>query len=220
MLLGVLYLCIGGGFTTLALQHGGLAFLILWPAAAFVGVGIAYLVRYHGVLGKRRDGTLSPLPFLLFLPYFLLAWGIWHGLRLFGREPAFHEVAPGVWVGRRPYARELPENVRVVVDMTAEFPVHGPAIASRRYLALPTLDASVPSVVAFRELLAQLAGEEAIYIHCAAGHGRSATLAAALLVERRLAETWEHAERSMRERRPGIRINRTQRRFLRVVYRG
>ncbi|MBI5244176.1 MAG: hypothetical protein HY922_10960 [Elusimicrobia bacterium] len=48
------------------------------------------------------------------------------------------ELAPGLYLGRRAFERELPEEATLVVDMTAEFPK--PAYSSRReYVCLPTL---------------------------------------------------------------------------------
>ena len=54
-----------------------------------------------------------------------------------------------------------------------------------------------------------------IYVHCAAGHGRSATLAAAVLVERGSAPDMLAAERMMKGARPTVRLSSEQRRLAR-----
>lgn len=58
---------------------------------------------------------------LLLLPFFVVTWLLWHLQILFTREPRHVEVAPGIWLGRRCFAHELPEKIAVVVDLTSEF---------------------------------------------------------------------------------------------------
>ena len=57
----------------------------------------------------------------MLLPYLALTWFAWHLRRLVSRQPCCHEVAPGLWLGRRPLAREVPAGVVLLVDLTAEF---------------------------------------------------------------------------------------------------
>jgi len=84
-------------------------------------------------------------------------------------------------------------------------------LASRRYMCFPTLDATAPSpgdVHAILEAVANCHGE--VYLHCAAGHGRSAAVAACIMIERGFARTLEVAEVQIRLARPGIRLNHPQ----------
>jgi protein-tyrosine phosphatase len=122
-----------------------------------------------------------------------------------------NEVAPGIWVGRRPRAHELPEDVAIVVDLCAEL-AEAPGVADgRAYLAIPTLDATSPTPAEItRAVDTILATKGAAFIHCAFGHGRSATVAAALLVRRGEA-TLDDVERKMRACRPRIGLNAYQR---------
>ncbi|NER36538.1 MAG: hypothetical protein F6J93_21570 [Oscillatoria sp. SIO1A7] len=53
-----------------------------------------------------------------------------------------------------------------------------------------------------------------IYLHCAVGRGRSAMVAAALLVVRGLADNERVAEEILRKARPRVKLNRNQRYFL------
>jgi hypothetical protein len=198
----------------LAIVVGSAGLVLLWPALSFFLVGAAYLARKPGLLGKRVDGTLAWWACLFLGPYFLLTWATWHAERLLGREDCANEVVPGLWVGRRPFAHELPDGVRVIVDMTAEFSAAATGHRSTGYLCVPTLDGTAPDEAALRELLDVLRDKEGVYLHCASGHGRSATVAAALLIIRGLAVDVEAAEAQLRQRRPGIRLNATQRRSL------
>ncbi len=201
----------------LAVLTGGPAWLLVWPAVDLMVLAIAYGSNRAALLGKRSDGTMNPLAVVALLPYFTLTWGVWHLFRRITPEPTSNEVAPGVHVGRRPYPDDLPADTSLVVDMTAEFPV-APGVKDRaEVLLLPTLDARAPAREPFEEATARvLAALEAgpVYIHCAAGHGRSATLAAAVLMTRGDAASADEAETLMRRSRPAVHLHSAQRRVL------
>jgi len=214
---GPLFIALSASILWLAFIIGGAGLVLLWPALSFALLGAAYLAHRPTLLGKRLDGTLAWWAYLLFAPYLMLTWSIWHTKRMFGREDCANEIVPGLWVGRRPFSHELPEGVRVIVDITAEFPA--PAAIRRHpgYLCIPTLDGMPPDMTVLCELLDTLRDKEGIFVHCAFGHGRSATVAAALLIARRLAGSVAEAEAQLRQRRPGIRLNDTQRRYLEEI---
>ena len=152
---------------------------------------------------------------LLLLPYLLMTWTGWHLIRLLSRETCCDEVAPGVWVGRRPFARDLPADVSLIVDLTAEFPARRSVRRGRTYLCVPTLDATAPEEHAIRAIVEQIsAWSGAVYIHCALGHARSAMTAAAVLIRRGHAEDAEHAVKVMRQARPRICLEKSQQRLL------
>jgi protein-tyrosine phosphatase len=216
MVLAVSYFVASAAFFALALHIGGVGYVLLWPALAFFSIAVAYTLGRPTWIGKRRDGTISRSSLVFLLPFFLFAWGAWRVQKLFGRrEDHCNEVSPGIWVGRWPRMHDLPPGVHMVVDLTAEFPAHGPIREGMQYLCLPALDASVPSDAAFFELVARLEQEEGgIYIHCAYGHGRSAMVAAATLLARNLAVDVADAERKLKAQRPGVSMNRKQRALL------
>ncbi len=192
-------------------QPWGLVFA--YPAFSFGLVGLGYLGWGAWMLGKRRDGGRHWWGYVLGGPFLVfmrlgrqLLWKLNH------REPAYDEVAEGIYVGRwLPLAR-LPEEVSMVVDLTSELSA-SPCIRSRegRYLCLPTLDGSAPSSAELRALLDQIADHEGkLYVHCAAGHGRSAMVAAAVLVLRGHAADVAEAVVLMKKSRPKVRLVRTQ----------
>src|SRR5690349_15013055 len=119
---GPLFLLLGGSLAALAALSGGAGWLLLWPALSFGLVGVAYLRKNPGALGKRADGTLAAGNTVLLAPYLALAWAIHRIERAVSREDPSNEVAPGLWVGRRPLAHEIPREVRIIVDLTAELP--------------------------------------------------------------------------------------------------
>ncbi|HEY0483746.1 MAG TPA: dual specificity protein phosphatase family protein [Kofleriaceae bacterium] len=188
--------------------------ILLWPAAVLVAVAIVYLADAPRALGKRTDGTLAWWAWLVWGP--LLGYmRLLHELaRSVTGESVADEVAAGVWVGRRPRLHELPPGIAIVVDLCAEMP-EAPGVArGRGYLAIPTLDAMSPEPAEIaRAVDAVLAAGGPAFIHCAFGHGRSATVAAAVLVRRGDA-TLDDVERRLRARRPRIGLNAHQRRAL------
>ena len=98
-----------------------------------------------------------------------------------------------------------------MADLTAEFAEPRAVRDGRRYLCLPTLDASVPPDAEFREFVQAVLRESGpTYLHCAEGHGRSGMVAAALLMSKGLATDLEDAVTQLRNARPGIRLNERQ----------
>ncbi len=192
-----------------------MAYALLWPALSVALVVAAYAGVGPRLFGKRPDGSLPWWSWLLNGPIILLAWSVWHLWRPFG-GPCAHEVAPGIWLGRRPFARDLPPGV-AVVDLVAELPAAWGVPKGRMYLCLPTLDAMAPSA---EDLRAISAIEGPVYIHCAQGRGRSAAAVAALLLARGLAATPEEAVRLLKSKRPGVRVNGRQMRRLRELFPG
>jgi len=185
--------------------------ILLWPAAVWGAVAIVYFAHAPRAFGKHSDGTLAWWAWLAWAPMFGYMRLLHELARSVTREPVANEVAPGVWVGRRPRAHELPEGVAIIVDLCAEFSKAPGVTDGRAYLAIPTLDATSPAPAEIaRAVDAMLAAGGAAFIHCAFGHGRSATVAAALLVRRGDA-TLDDVERKMRACRPKIGLNSHQR---------
>ena len=188
--------------------------ILLWPAIVALAVAIVYIAQVPRAFGKRSDGTRAWWAWLVWAPLFGYSRLMHELARSLTSEPVANEVAPGIWVGRRPRARELPEGIAIVVDLCAEL-VESPGVADgRAYLAIPALDATAPPPAEIaRAVDAMLAARGAAFIHCAFGHGRSATVAAALLVRRGDA-TLGDVESKMRACRPRIGLNAYQRGVL------
>jgi protein-tyrosine phosphatase len=219
MLHAFIFILLGAVLVFQALDLGGPALLLLWPALSFFLVAAAYGGLGPGIFGKRPDGSQAPWALVLLLPFLLLLWGLWHLQRFISRERPFHEIVPGLWLGRRPLPGELPAGVALVVDLTAEFPAACRAAPGREYRCLPLLDAAVPRTSALPELVAELAGRQGVYLHCAQGHGRSGLVAAAVLLARGLADNPAEAVSFVRTVRPGVRLRKGQRRYLEMLHR-
>jgi len=215
---GFAFFVFGVILTARALRLGGWWLLLLWPAASFFVVAAAYILGRPGILGKRADGRLSLPAVAALAPFTGFAWCIARLQHVLRRGPVSHEVMPGVWVGRRARASELPPDISAVVDLTAEFWEPAAVRDGRKYLCVPTLDARAPDERLFLQALDYVAAADGpVYIHCAQGFGRSAALAAALLVRRGLARDANEAEAMLKAARPGVRLTACQREVVRRV---
>jgi protein-tyrosine phosphatase len=171
----------------------------------YAGLGAA-------VFGKRRDGQYQTWALVLHLPYLLSTLVVWYLIRLAIAENAADEVSPGLWVARRPLGFEVPDGVECIVDVTAEFWVARGTRHQRQYICYPTLDGHVCDDVSFDAMVGDVAGlRGSILIHCAQGHGRSAALAAAVLLARGAAASVEEAERILISRRAKVALKKSQR---------
>lgn len=180
-----------------------------WFAATCAVVAIAYLVNSPEVFGKRTDGRLRLLNQLTLLPYLLYALALWHLLRLVSREAPVNDLVENICIGRRLLRRKTPADLDLIIDLAAELPrTH----AAPGYLSLPILDAGVPDHESLRLAIAAISDSKRAYIHCAQGHGRTATFAACVLISRGMSASAAIAR--IHAARPRAHLNRVQRDFV------
>jgi hypothetical protein len=190
-------------------------------ALGFFGVALAQWLGQPRLLLKRADGRLSCWSWLIFWPYHLLSHLSYALYRLSPREDLFHEIQPGLFLGCRlpahAAARLAAQRPWSVLDLTSEF---SEAVAFRTaaaYLCLPLLDHTAPTVDQLHQGCAFLSARlptGPVYVHCAVGHGRSATFVAAYLLASGGADSPEQAIAFLKARRPGVHINAAQRTVL------
>lgn len=117
------------------------------------------------------------------------------------------------------YPSEFPvDDCSSVVDLTAEFPARDAVINGRTYLCLPSLDCEMPprdELLKLARRVADMRGKT--YVHCANGHGRSACLAALVLMIRGEATGWRDAFVIMRKTRPQVNIQSPQENMLQSI---
>jgi hypothetical protein len=212
--MGGLLLALGGAQLCAAALLDGWWRALGWGGAAFTTSGLAYAAGAPWLLGKRASGHIRTVALVALWPYFLLTWIRWVLEWGILRENAWDEVVPGLFLGRWPGGVELPEGVGLVADVTAELPA-ARIVRSREYACLPTLDTTAPEPRAFAALARRVASSPApVYVHCALGHGRSATLVAAVLLLRGRASGVPEALGLLRAARPRVRLEACQRRLL------
>lgn len=202
-----------GGLAAVSISRGwAFGWFFVWPALSFAVVAMGYFWMGPIALGKRRDGTRAPWAYPLAGPFLAAMWLGRQILAAMSRdEPAWNEVAEGIYVGRRTKASALPADVGAVIDLTSEFLPHRCVLVGVRYITLPTLDGSAPRPAVLAAFLDEIGDVEGpLYIHCAAGHGRSAMLAACVLVRRGVAADIDEAMAIMREARPLVKLGGRQ----------
>ena len=174
MRLGVWFAALTAGTIFGALQLGGWGLLLLYPATTLAACATGYLGAGAIVFGKRHDGSRAWWATLLMAPYVLTAWAIWRALRFVRQEHCCDALLPNVIIGRRLLPQELPDQVTVVIDLTAEMWEATGVRANRKYLARPILDGHVPTDAALIALTREIdALNGCVYIHCAEGRGRT-----------------------------------------------
>ncbi len=203
---GAVYLAAAGALGLPGLPLG-------WMGLSTVWVGLSYALGRPGMAGKRAGGGFAPWAFVLTGPVLLVVWLAWVVRRL-RSERCWDEVQPGLFLGRRALPAELPPGIRMVVDLTCELAEPVP-LRRLEYRCLPTLDGGAPEREGFLRLVREIAAFEGpVYVHCAAGHGRSATVVLAVLLARGAAKDVGAAEALVRAARPGVLLSKAQRALL------
>lgn len=187
--------------------------VLVWPAVAFAVVAVAFAAGRPDWLGKDETGRRSPGMAVLLMPYLAFCLGTWQISRRLDRRPPVHGLGDDLFIGRRCGRSELPQEVRSILDLTSE--LREPA-SIRKDLDLtlgcvPLLDAMPPSDRAIDACLRTLARLPApVFLHCAQGSGRTATIAAAWLLRTGQASDVASALQGVLEARPDARPNQTQ----------
>ncbi len=189
------------------------AWWLLVPAFSFTLVAVGYFGFGAWMLGKRLDGRRNPWGYLLGGPFIVFMHGLRSGLnKIRWREDPWNEVVDGIYVGRLVSLGQLPSDVETVIDLTSEHLPDPAIIEAKTYECLPTLDGSAPSHRKLVELLRRRHDWPGkIYVHCAAGHGRSALVAACLVVLGGFADSVDEAMARMKEKRSKVHLVPQQR---------
>ena len=147
-----------------------------------------------------------------------MLWAADHAVRIVTGAPIrrVSQITPQLHVGgqyrRRGWPRLAARGVTAVVNVRAEFDDDAAGIAPPRYLHLPAADDAPPTLEQLRAGVAFIAEEVArggaVYVHCGAGVGRAAVMAAVYLVSTGLAP--EQAWARIRQVRPFVRPNPLQ----------
>lgn len=148
-----------------------------------------------------------------------LLWLAEHAVRVTTGAPRARtsRILPGLAVGgqyrRRGWPRLERSGITGVLSLRDEYCDDAAGIAPSSYLRLPTPDDEAPSMEQLREGVAFIESELSrgggVYVHCGAGVGRAATMAAAYLVAQ--GDEPEEAWARIRAVRPFIRPTACQR---------
>jgi predicted protein tyrosine phosphatase len=140
-------------------------------------------------------------------------WAADHAARIVTGAPirSVSQITPQLHVGgqyrRRGWPKLAARGVTAVVNMRIEYDDNHAGVAPERYLHLPTVDDTAPTLAHLRAgidfISEELERGGSIYVHCASGVGRAPALAAAYFVSTGLGpdEAWDR----IRAVRPFIR---------------
>lgn len=221
-MMALFLLAFGTGLAMLAFHGWPWWGFLLWPAWNALVLSMLYAFNLPRGLGKRSRGRLPWTAWLVHAPFFVFRHAVaFLQVRMFP-EPACQEVAPGLWIARRLRPDEIPAEIprafRSIVDLTAEFAEPRGIAAEPGWVSIPILDAGVPDATALAKLKRLAAAWEAapgpVLIHCAQGHGRSAMVAAWLLVRTKRVPSVADALAQIEAVRPGAKVKASQRRWL------
>jgi len=210
-----LYLLLTAGFVCITVFCSQpLSFIALWPASNYFWLFLAYLINPdYGVIlfqKSRKTGQFNPLLFIYFLPFFIFIWSTWAIKHIIAGEHPYdlcYTTASGknMWIGRYPVFG-VPEECDIIVDCTVEFP--GRRIDGD-YMNVPSLDMVLAPPQEFRDAAEKVIklfedGRKSAFIHCANGHGRSALLAALVIVLLKEQDNLADCRKILKEKRSVI----------------
>ncbi len=211
-------------FAAIFAQHWITKTLLLWCFLALAMVSAAYWFNLAGVFRKRQGGKI-PIYIRWLLYPFLAGVTVYNWLaRRRDNVAAWHEVADGLYVGRRLFAADVEalkeQGIGAILDVTAEFDALDWASAEAKmvYLNLPVLDHVAPSDHQIHEALQWIQHQHdegrKVLVHCALGRGRSVFIVAAYLLMRTEASGVAEVLRSIQGERSIARLNSMQEQAL------
>lgn len=194
---------------------------LLWHVAGTgfvvsIATSTAFASSSTWILGKRKDGTIAPAAALLFWPYHVGLRTKLFIQRRVSTEPAYNKITPIYYLGGWPSEEALTPSVHpAILDVTCELPLQAKPPA---YKMIPVWDTHSPTPDQIDSGVEWALEQERrgvpVLIHCAHGHGRSATMLCAILLSKGEASTIAEAEAILKRERPRVRLNSRQRQSL------
>ena len=228
---GTLGIVLAAMATRQALHAEGAAWLAVAVEAqcalCLIVLSILYAMRSAGVdvEGLARGSVASWAIRIVLLPYMALGAFSLYLSRWFDRGGLLNPIATGLFVGRLPFPSERDvlraAGIDAVLNLCWEFPALSGIARDARFEAIriPILDGAAPTDCQFDEAVRWVASRRAegrtVLIHCAQGHGRTATLASAVLVRLGMAGNLGDALAMVRAVRPLAQPSRAQEAALR-----
>jgi hypothetical protein len=208
-----LLILIGVVLITIGVNERGASLLAVWLGGDFVAVGIAHVVSFHRIFGKRADGSLPFWSWVLFLPWLILTHVIWRGIFWLSGEASQNAVTDDFVVGRRLLPHEVKGEFDNYVDLTSEFAEPSAIRRRKGYRCFPILDGGAPEPEQLRQFVSELPRGRT-FVHCAQGHGRAGLFTLAWMLQTGKVKTVDEGFGKLREVRRWIRLNAGQRKCV------
>ena len=192
-----------GNLRDRAWLNGGLAWLLLWPAAALAVAAASTWTGRPEWFRKSERGAMMPATISAIAPY--RAGSMAQLALVHARSAPAQEIASAVWLGRIPRRAEREALSFVsVVDLTAELPFTSDGIAYRWILMLDLLTPATDQLEEAVKAIQALEPARPTLVCCALGYSRSAAAVAAWLIATGKAQSTGQAVEFIRARRPSI----------------
>ena len=181
--------------------------LLIWLFISFSVLALAYFLNIPFlVLGKTSAGTYSFLIICLNLPWLMFTWAVWYIIMKLSKEDLLNQIGnTNVFISRYPLSKEIQDQYDLVVDLTAEFPPS--ATNGQNYTYLPCLDGIAPTDIQFPQHITR---QSKILVHCAQGHGRSATYTVFLLKKLGYVDSINESYSLIKQSRPQAKVSKEQ----------
>ncbi|WPT13647.1 YnbD [Picochlorum sp. SENEW3] len=181
------------------------------------------------MLGKRtRDGSIDPVRWILTMPYHVLLQLKLYIERLSGEENQYDMIMDGLYLGSWPaHVGLLPtdDDIKLgVIDVTCELPCRVREVCDGYHL-IPVWDTHSPTPEMIQQAVEwamdfmgrmddnsvrRKNDTRRLFVHCAHGHGRSATVLGAILIALNEEDSAESVVKLMKRGRPRVRLNSRQ----------
>jgi len=136
---------------------------------------------------------------------------------VFYRENALDEIVPNLYMGSKlwivDYQQFTSKGINSTLDLTSEFGETGFIRTGQNYLCIPLLDTTAPTLEQLVEAVSWVTthlSKGAVFIHCALGHGRSATVVAGFLIKHEIVSDVREAVTFIKTIRPGVGLHPKQ----------
>ena len=216
VIIGILYGLAAVAFMAVAAVFQGFFLVLFWPAVSFLLLSAGYLYFGPVIYGKSFEGRQNILLRLLHLPSYVFNRITWEIGRANKPDDLWNEIVPNVFLGRCLTGRaQLPANISLVVDMTAEYLEADDILTGVDYKCIPTLDGSALVSSNFAQVLDYVVDKRAVtYVHCAVGHGRAAMFVACLLIKTGVCRNVKEAEDLIKAQRPRVHLRPAHKKII------
>ena len=195
-----------------------LKIILIWFSVSFGFLAMVYIFNKPEWLGKKHNGKINILNLMIYLPWFFFSLIVWHIQRIISKENPFDEIIENkIWYGRRLLASEISEKFDAVIDLTSEFIEPNIIVDRFEYISLPLLDGIKPNKNFFKklkEIIPQIKNKK-IFVHCAQGHGRTATVTLFIMKNLNFIDKYEDGLKKILQFRPGAKVSKEQFEFIR-----